>query len=188
MLLCSRPVFAPPLEQNPDLVVGASFDNDGGTYCGAVFVLFLDVDGTVKAEQKISSTQGALTGPLEVTDFFGFSVANLGDVDGDSITDIAVGADGDDDGGSNRGAVYVLFMNADGTVKAEQKISSTQGGLTGPLEFGDKFGYAVASMGDLNADGVPGAYRGAPHGLWSPPLMPHVTHRVNDRSGGRCAL
>ena len=30
---------------------------------------------------------------------------------------------------SNRGAVYVLFLNNDGTVKAEQKISDTAGGF-----------------------------------------------------------
>jgi hypothetical protein len=39
----------------------------------------------------------------------------------------SVGASRDDDGGRNRGAVWVLFLNADGTVKDEQKISSTQG-------------------------------------------------------------
>ncbi|MCP4960909.1 MAG: hypothetical protein GY925_16790, partial [Actinomycetia bacterium] len=54
--------------------------------------------------------------------------------------DIAVGAHQDDDGGTDRGAVNVLFLNADGTVKAEQNISSTTGGLTGPLDNSDQFG------------------------------------------------
>ncbi|MCP5029751.1 MAG: CSLREA domain-containing protein, partial [Actinomycetia bacterium] len=137
-----------------DIAVGAYRDGDGGTYRGAVYVLFLNADGTVKAEQKISSVSGGLTGPLDNSDYFGASVAGIGDLDGDGIVDIGVGAYADDDGGSSRGAVYVLFLNADGTVKAEQKISSTTGSLTGPLDDTDDFGISVAGMGDLDGDGI----------------------------------
>ncbi|MCP4963422.1 MAG: hypothetical protein GY925_29660, partial [Actinomycetia bacterium] len=127
-----------------DIAVGAFYDDDGGNARGAVYVLFLNADGTVKAEQKISSTTGGLTGPLDNSDWFGTSVAGVGDVDGDGIPDVAVGVHGDDDGGGERGAVYLLFLNADGTVKAEQKVSSTTGGLTGPLDNNDYFGISVA--------------------------------------------
>ncbi|MCP4963048.1 MAG: hypothetical protein GY925_27750, partial [Actinomycetia bacterium] len=137
-----------------DIAVGAYTDDDGGGNRGAVYVLFLNADGTVKAEQKISSTTGGLTGPLDNSDGFGITVAGVGDLDGDGIVDIAVGAYNDDDGGADRGAVYVLFLNADGTVKAEQKISSTTGGLTGPLDNGDEFGTSVAGVGDLDGDGI----------------------------------
>ncbi|MCP3913543.1 MAG: DNRLRE domain-containing protein, partial [Actinomycetia bacterium] len=111
-------------------------------------------DGTVAAEQKISDTAGGLTAILDNTDYFGRSTASIGDLDGDGIVDIAVGAPADDDGGTGRGAVYVLFLNADGTVKAEQKISSVTGGLTGPLDDADYFGRSVAGMGDLDGDGT----------------------------------
>ncbi|MCP3854938.1 MAG: hypothetical protein GY698_09415, partial [Actinomycetia bacterium] len=137
-----------------DIAVGAYHDDDGGTDRGAVYVLFLNADGTVKSEQMISSTTGGLTGPIDNGDYFGRSVAGVGDLDGDGIADIAVGADGDDDGGSGRGAVYVLFLNADGTVKAEQKISSTVGGLTGPIDDSDEFGLSLAGVGDLDGDGI----------------------------------
>ncbi|MCP5029620.1 MAG: hypothetical protein GY929_25390, partial [Actinomycetia bacterium] len=144
-----------------DIAVGAYRDDDGGTDRGAVYVLLLNADGTVKAEQKISSTTGGFTGPLGNSDRFGASVAGVGDVDGDGIVDIAVGAYLDDDGGSSRGAVYVLFLNADGTVKAEQKISSTTGGLTGPLDNSDRFGQSVAGVGDVDGDGIPDIAVGA---------------------------
>ena len=42
------------------------------------------------------------------------------------MTDLAVGAPYDDDGGySNYGAVYILILNADGTVSTEHKMSAT---------------------------------------------------------------
>ncbi|MCP4964672.1 MAG: hypothetical protein GY926_05510, partial [bacterium] len=148
----------------PDIAVGANGDDDGGSARGAVYVLFLNADGTVKAEQKISSTAGGLTGPLTNSDYIGRSVAGVGDLDGDGIVDIAVGAYGDDDGGSLRGAVYVLFLNADGTIKAEQKISSTTGGLTGPLADSDRFGTSVTGVGDLDSDGIIDMVVGASNG------------------------
>ena len=137
-----------------DLAVGAIGDDDGGANRGAVWILFLNTDGTVKSHQKISDTQGGFTGILDDGDNFGFSLASLGDLDGDGVADLAVGAIGDDDGGANRGAVWILFLNTDGTVKSHQKISDTQGGFTGPLDNGDVFGITVASLGDLDGDGI----------------------------------
>ncbi|MCH8881312.1 MAG: FG-GAP repeat protein, partial [Planctomycetes bacterium] len=99
--------------------------------------------GTVLSHQKISDTQGGFMGDLEDDDLFGFSLASLGDLDGDGVGDIAVGALRDDDGGPDRGAVWVLFLNTDGTVKSEQKISSTDGGFTGMLDAVDYFGSSV---------------------------------------------
>ena len=137
-----------------DIAVGADYDDDGGGDRGAVYILMLNSDGTVKAEQKISSTAGGLTGGLANNDRFGRAVAGIGDLDGDGINDIAVGAEKDDDGGTNRGAVYVLMLNADGTVKAQQKISDNAGGLAAALDDGDAFGVSVAGLGDLNGDGT----------------------------------
>ncbi len=137
-----------------DLAVGARLDDDGGDSRGAVWVLFLNTDGTVKSHQKISDTEGGFTGKLDDADYFGNSVASLGDLDGDGVGDLAVGARLDDDGGSERGALWVLFLNCDGTVKAYQKISSTEGGFTGELDESDQFGYSVVVLGDLDGDGV----------------------------------
>jgi len=137
-----------------DIAVGATGDDDGGSNRGAVWVLFLDPNGIVKDHQKISDTEGNFTGTLDHSDWFGASVASLGDLDGDGTTDIAVGTPGDDDGGSKSGAVWVLFLDPNGMVKNHQKISRTEGNFTGAIDSGDLFGSSVASLGDLDGDGV----------------------------------
>ena len=135
-----------------DLAVGAAGDDTGGANRGAVHVLFMNSDGTVKSSEKIASGTGG--GPtLADGDNFGRSAVSMGDLDGDGVTDLAVGANNDGTGGTYRGAVHVLFMNSDGTVKSSQKIASDTGG--GPtLANGDYFGYGVSSLGDPNGDGV----------------------------------
>ncbi len=154
-----------------DVAVGAERDSTGGVYRGAVYVLRLNADGTVKASTKLASGTGG--GPTLVNDDrFGTSVTALGDVDGDGVGDIAVGATGDDTGGTSRGAVYVLRLNADGTVKSSTKLASgTSGGPT--LANFDLFGSSVTALGSVDGDGVGdlavgargddtgGSYRGA---------------------------
>ena len=52
------------------------------------------------------------------------------------------------------GAVDILFMNTDGSVKSTTKIDdSTANGPT--LANYDRFGKSVTSLGDLDGDGVP---------------------------------
>ena len=154
----------------PDIAVSAHHDGDGGPGRGAVYLLHMDTDGSVISHQKISSTAGGFGGALDDYDSFGYSIASIGDVNGDGINDLAVGAPRDDDDAegdstwcSNEvGAVWILFMNADGTVGAEQKISDTQGGLADNLNLNDRFGHSVAGLGDVDGDGVPDIVVGAP--------------------------
>jgi len=127
--------------------------NDGGINRGAVWILFLNSDGTVKAEQKITEGMGGFTGSLDDSDFFGQALGTVGDLDGDGVVDLAAGAARDDDGGADNGAVWILFMKTDGTVKDFQKISDTEGGFTDTLS-GSWFGSGMGGIGDLDGDGV----------------------------------
>ncbi|MBL4586521.1 MAG: FG-GAP repeat protein [Flavobacteriales bacterium] len=131
-----------------DIAVGAIYDGDGGMTRGAVYILFMTSAGTVGSYQKISDTQGGFQGVLVDEAFFGSSITNLGDINGDGVQDLAVGATGDDDGGSWAGSVWILFMNTDGTVNGEQKISALSGSFNAGLEAVDRFGVGLDSIGD----------------------------------------
>lgn len=157
-----------------DIAVGAECDDDGGDMRGAIWILFMNTDGTVKAHQKISATEGGFNGNLIDGAEFGFAVENIGDLDNDGIIDIAVGAVGDDDGSFMRfvGSVWILFLNSDGTVKLHQKISNTQGGFQGDLFPFNAFGSSITNLGDLDEDGIndiavgaEGDCEGSTHGL-----------------------
>lgn len=136
-----------------DIAVGSINDDEGGTNRGAIYILFLDTNNSVKSYQKIAHNMGGF-GALDNGDAFGSSIANIGDLNGDGIIDIAVGAGLDDDGNPDVGAVYVLFLDTNGTLKNYQKISATAGGFTGSLAFNSIFGSAVSGLGDLDGDGI----------------------------------
>ncbi|RKY20110.1 MAG: hypothetical protein DRQ55_08790 [Planctomycetota bacterium] len=137
-----------------DIAVGALQDDSSNNDAGAIYILFLNPNGTVKAEQRITGAQGGFGVFLEALAWFGCSIANLGDVDGDGVIDLGVGSFGDSENGVFRGAMYVLFLNSDGTVKAHQKINDSNGGLSADILDGDEFGWAAAGLGDLDGDGV----------------------------------
>ena len=123
-------------------------DGDGASEAGAVHVLFLRADGSARAVAKLSHTSVAGL-DLAAGDQFGVSVAALGDLDGDSVVDLAVGAYYDDDGAPDAGAVHVLFLKSDGSVSTDRKFFSGLG-----LVANDRFGHSVAALGDLDRQGM----------------------------------
>ncbi|MCB9898905.1 MAG: FG-GAP repeat protein [Planctomycetes bacterium] len=141
----------------PELAVGEPDTVDGGT----LHVLTLDTDGSVLASRVVRSDDG-LPATLDEGDQFGASVAVLGDLNGDEIPELVVGAPGDDDGlGTNSGAVWVLFLDEGGLVVVASKISDTQGNFAAQLGVADRFGTSVAGLGDLDGDGIPDLAVGA---------------------------
>ncbi len=107
-----------------------------------------DVDST--GEINDTTTNGPTLADI---DAFGTSIANIGDLNGDGVNDLAVGAEDDDGGGSQRGAVHIMFMNTDGSVDSTVEINGTT--TNGPtLANLDVFGSSIANIGDLDGDGV----------------------------------
>lgn len=87
--------------------------------------------------------------------FFGGSVAGVGDLNGDGVEDVAVGAP-DQDGGRGRVYVYSGVLAADGS-------TVVLGELRNPVTTnGGSFGDALALVGDVDGDGVADLAVGAP--------------------------
>jgi hypothetical protein len=103
----------------------------------------------------IGENKGGFDRALDAGDRFGRDHDQAGDINGDGIIDLIIGARSDDDSATDAGAVYILFMKEDGTVQSHQKISALEGGFDDTLAEGDFFGYGVAGIGDYNADGIP---------------------------------
>lgn len=110
-----------------DLIVGAI---DFNNFTGRVYLYF---GGEVIDDVPEIMISGDRSG-----DFFGRSVANAGDLNGDGFDDVAVGADG-----CNR--VYIYFGGNPMDSVADLILTGEQNG--------DFFGLEVTGVGDANHDG-----------------------------------
>lgn len=146
----------------PDFVVGAPRDDTGGIDSGAIYFLFMNSDGTVKFDKKLSAEDLRANHGTMTRDQFGSSVSEVGDLNGDGFNDIAVGAAEDDDGYSGSGAIYMILLGANCEYISSYKISALHGGFTGTLDPLGNFGSSVANVGDLDGDGIEELAVGAP--------------------------
>lgn len=122
---------------------------------GEIAILFLNTNYTLSSIVKIQSNSPNFT-TLNQGDNFGCEVQKAGDLNGDGIEDIFVGAMGDDNGGSNTnyGAVYGICLNNSGGVKSYFKIDKSDCNLGKFLDVNDYFGLGVSVLGDIDHDGL----------------------------------
>ncbi len=114
---------------------------------------------------SLAGTTGFKLSGVANYDNAGGSVSDAGDVNGDGFDDLIIGALGADEGGTNRGATYVVFGKAGG-FRASVALSALDGRngskLSGVAD-NDAAGNSVSAAGDVNGDGfadlIIGAYR-----------------------------
>ena len=170
-----------------DLLIGSPDRDVGGTDDGTAYVVFGGQDFATLDGADAAGLDGALElanigvgGAADIAGFrltaeasddrAGVSVAAAGDVNGDGIDDILVGASYNDENGANAGATYVIFggQGLSGTISLGDiedlgGADSVEGfRLTGEAS-GDTAGQSVSAAGDVNGDGFDDLLIGAPH-------------------------
>jgi hypothetical protein len=107
----------------------------------------------------VAPAVGTITPPTTFSGYSdglaGFSVANAGDVNGDGFSDVLVGAPEASNGQANEGLAFLYYGSANGLaampdLNLEMNIASA------------RFGYSVATAGDVNGDGYADVVIGAP--------------------------
>lgn len=127
----------------------------GGGSGGQVHLLELSASGVVVATQTFDVLSlGACAGAASMSEF-GAAVANIGDLDGDGISELAVGGPEADDVDPDSGSVWILFLDASGSLRTCQRISEGAGNLGFDLLPAARFGSAIAGLGDVDGDGIP---------------------------------
>ena len=142
----------------PDFLVGASGSDAGGAGGGKAYL----VPGPVIGEVELSDIETTFIGlPLTTTtvyhgefgggDAVGNAVAFPGDVNGDGIEDLAIGAGGADENGPATGKV-VLYYGPVGV--GEHEITDADLTLLGPTSYGYAGSPIHAPNADLDGDGL----------------------------------
>ncbi|MBI4566327.1 MAG: VCBS repeat-containing protein [Planctomycetes bacterium] len=135
-----------------DVIVGAPFENGGGTGRGRAH-LFL---GGVAPSPAPALT---FTGGEDMSRF-GFSVSTAGDLNGDGFFDWMIGAPMDDgdatvtDEGTDRGRVFIYLGSSSPNNNLDVVINGA--------EVGAQLGYSVAGLLDVDGDALGDILLGAP--------------------------
>ncbi|MCQ4214146.1 FG-GAP-like repeat-containing protein [Streptomyces longispororuber] len=144
-----------------DVVTGLTADSSNseeqpGTSAGGnIHVTYGSATGPDGGTTVVSQDTAGVPGSGEASDLFGWEVS-VGDINGDGLSDIAVGAiseDGTTSGTDDSGAVTVLYGSGSGvTGTGSQTFTQNTAGVPGSSERSDLFGTDVL-LSDFNADG-----------------------------------
>src|SRR6056297_2434577 len=148
-------------------------DLDGKSNAGESYVVFGSSGGFAASLDlaALDGSNGFRIDGIDEGDFSGSAVSGAGDVNGDGIDDLIIGAPrADPDGRSTAGESYVVFGSSGGFA-ASLDLSALDGGngfrIDG-IDAGDTSGVSVSGAGDINGDGIDdliiGAYEGDPDG------------------------
>ncbi|MBD2302787.1 S-layer family protein [Nostoc sp. FACHB-190] len=143
-----------------DLIIGAYRGDPNGLYgAGESYVVFGSRNG-FGASLNLSSLNGSngfVINGIDVFDLSGSSVSNAGDINGDGLDDLIIGASGADPNGQNSaGESYVVFGSRNG-FGASLNLSSLDGRngfVINGIDLFDLSGNSVSSAGDINGDGI----------------------------------
>ena len=112
----------------------------------------------------LDGTDGFAISGIDAGDFSGWSVSGAGDVNGDGVGDVIIGANG---ANSMAGESYVVFgkdVASNGGFAANVSLGSLTGAdgfVINGFAAGDRAGSSVSNVGDLNGDGVDDVIVGA---------------------------
>ncbi|MEH1864684.1 MAG: integrin alpha, partial [Nostoc sp.] len=158
-----------------DLIIGAAYANPNGFSSGQSYVVFgnsIGFSATLNLS-TLNGTNGFAINGFNAFDFSGRSVSSAGDINGDGIDDLIIGARDADPNGTDSGQSYVVFGNSTGfsATLNLSTLNGTNGFVLNGIAAGDASGYSVSSAGDINGDGIDdliiGARGASPNGLYS---------------------
>ncbi len=142
-----------------DLLVGAPHNDDGGNFAGKAYLL-LGASLPASGSYSIGDADASFVGESS-NDLAGWTVASAGDIDGDGLDDLLIGAYGNSQGAQNAGKTYV-FRGATVGNGGEFPLSDADASLIG---FGENTcsASALAPAGDVDGDGLGDVLVGAPN-------------------------
>ena len=132
-----------------DFLIGARHNDRAGSDAGQVYLIF-GKSSEWGMDTDLSSADASFIGE-DGSDQAGYGVSHAGDVNGDGYDDFLIGAQGDDDGGSNAGQVYLIFGKPSEWAM-DTDLSSADASFIGE-DQSDYVGYAASHAGDVNGDG-----------------------------------